>query len=246
MNEEPILEKIRKLLAKAEATTNHNEAEAFSAKAAELITAHRLDPQRVRDSLEHGALGVRRVPVGRGGYVRARLALLAAVAEPHDVVVVFESGPVGTTALLAGFDADLQTTVMFYESLHAQAATQMAAIRRATPAATQRYRRAFLFGFARRITELLGELAAVAGNRRGAGSGDQPTTADLLPAVRERTARVRDHAAIAFGRVVTARPARPAQAVGYRDGHVAAGRADLGRRRLHGRRQLGAGRRDGP
>lgn len=236
---EAVAEKVRKLLAKAEATSNANEAEAFSAKAAELMTAHRLDAAALRESLRRGALGVERVPLGRGAYVRARLALLGAVAGHHDVTVVFETGQVGTTALLAGFDDDLRTTRMFYESLHTQAAGQMSAIRKATPAATQRFRRAFLFGYAARVGELLAASAAVAA---APTSGAAPSTAGgLLPEVLERRQRVEAYAATAFGRVVAAKPAAPASASGFHHGHAAAGRADLGRRRLHGRPQLGRG-----
>lgn len=237
MSSEAVAEKVRKLLAKAEATSNANEAEAFSAKAAQLMTAHRLDAQALRESLRRGALRVDRLPLGRGAYVRARLALLGAVARHHDVKVVYETGPTGTTALLAGFDDDLRSTRMFYESLHTQAAGQMASIRKATPAATQRFRRSFLFGYAARVGELLGASA----NARQRPAAE--TAADsLLPDVLERRTRVEAYAATAFGRVHAARPATPAIAAGFDHGHAAAGRADLGRRRLHGRPQLDRGR----
>ena len=103
------------------------------------------------------ASSVRTVPIGRGAYVRGRLALLGAVAATHDCELVWQSGPDGATALLAGFRDDLDATAVLYESLHLQAAARMAAVRRATPAATQRWRRAFLFGFASRVGDLLAE-----------------------------------------------------------------------------------------
>ncbi len=150
--------KVRKLLAKAEATDNPNEAAAFSAKAAQLIAAHRIDPSRLAAEHADGdRLGLRRVPIGRGAYVRARLALLGAVAAANDCELVWQSGPDGATALLAGFESDLDATLVLHESLHLQAAGQMAALRRSTPAATQRWRRAFLFGFAARVGELLAD-----------------------------------------------------------------------------------------
>ena len=97
------------------------------------------------------------MPVGRGAYVRARLALLGAVAAAHDCEIVWRTGPDGATGILAGFTSDLDATAVVYESLHLQATSRMAAERRATPAATQRWRRAFLFGFADRAGELLRE-----------------------------------------------------------------------------------------
>jgi hypothetical protein len=240
-----LVERVRKLLAKAESTSNAHEAEVFSAKAAELIAAHRLDPQQIRDSLEHGSLGLRRLPLGRGAYVRARLALLMAVAASHDCEVVFQTGAEGTTAIVAGFESDLDMTELLYSSLHTQAAAQMAAIRRQTPAATQRYRRSFLFGYARRVGELLGEARRSSSDRHAGTRGD-PRQGSLfvetLPDTLERSERVKEFVTRSFGRVVAASPPRPAQASGWKDGHRAAGGADLGRQRLHGRRALGPGR----
>ena len=239
---EALLDRIRKLLAKAESTDNANEAEVFSAKAAELIAEHRIDPTHVRDALEHGSLALRRIAVGRGAYVRARLALIDAVARNHDCEVVFETAGTGTTAVLAGYESDLDVTEVLYTSLHAQAASQMAGVRMRTPAATQRWRRSFLFGFANRVAEQL-----AAARARAAASAMTPSRSaarpggPALPDVLDRSARVRAFAADSFGRVVAARAAAPAQRTGWRDGHRAAANIDLGRSRLGGRRALGRG-----
>lgn len=244
VDREALVDRVRKLLAKAESTSHANEAEAFSAKAAELIAAHRLDPAHVRDSLERGTLGLRRIPLGRGAYVRARLALLMAVARSHDCEVVFETGADGTVAVVAGFDTDLVVTALLYESLHVQAAGQMATTKLATPAATQRWRRSFLFGYARRIDDLLGASRTQAANptpKTAAPTlfddGESPSTPDLVA----RAARVQAFAAEAFGPVRTARAVRPATAKAWREGHRAAGSADVGRSRLGTRRALGRG-----
>ena len=237
-----LVAKIRKLLAKAEGTDNPNEAEAFSAKAAQLIAAHRIDPSHIAEALASGELGLRRIVIGRGAYVRARLALLAAVAGNHDCEVVFETGPNGTTATVAGYQSDLDVTEVLYTSLHAQAANQMAVVRRRTPAATQRWRRSFLFGFARRVAELLaaaGEDARRPGGGRRAGAGERRALPDVLA----RAGRVREFAAQWFGRVVAARAPAPAHAVGWHDGQRAASTVDLGRERLAGRLGLTKGRR---
>ena len=233
-----LLDKIRKLLAKAEGTDNVNEAEAFSAKAAQLIAEHRVDPQHVREALAHGALGLRRIALGRGAYVRARLALLDAVARSQDCEVVFETGSAGTTAVMAGYESDLDVAEVLYTSLHAQAAGQMNGVRSRTPAATQRWRRSFLFGFANRVAEQL-----EAARTNAAATADAPARAEVaLPDVLARSRRVREFAARSFGPVVTARAAAPAQRSGWRDGHRAAANADLGRTRVAGRLALTSGR----
>ena len=84
MTDDLWLERVRKLLAKAEGTENPHEAEAFSAKAAALIARYRISPERLRAAVDE-TLAVRRRPMGKGAYVRARLALLMAVADAHDV-----------------------------------------------------------------------------------------------------------------------------------------------------------------
>ena len=201
IDDDPLLDKVRKLLAKAEATRNEHEADAFASKAAALIAAHRIDPARLARARAGGdEVALREVAVGRGAYVRARLALLGAVAGAHDCEIVWRTGPDGATGILAGFTSDLDATVVLYESLHLQATSRMAAVRRATPAATQRWRRAFLFGYADRVGDLLRESrrrveADVVA--RGGGSA-------ALPDLPGRAAQVRAFATGAFGRVTAA------------------------------------------
>jgi hypothetical protein len=237
-----LIARIRKLLAKAERTDNGNEAEAFAAKAAQLIAEHRIDPDHVRDAVAHGELGLRRVPLGRGAYVRGRLALLTAIGRHHDCEVVYETGSDGTTAIVAGFESDLDVTDVLYTSLLAQATSRASMARGRTPAATQRWRRSFLFGFAERVAELLesARTEAVEVNHRRAGSAASATRA-THPDVLARAARVREFAKNSFGRVHAARAAAPAQVSGWRDGQHAASAADLGRNRLAGRPALPGG-----
>jgi hypothetical protein len=118
----------------------------------------------------------------------------------------------------------------------------MLARRERTPAATQRYRRAFLFGYAKRVAELLAESRRPTVRTVAARGEPAPARAGDLPDVVERTRRVQEFAAGAFGRVVAAAPPRPASGLGWQHGHRAAAGADLGRRRLRGRPALGRGR----
>ena len=149
-----VVGKVRKLLAMAERSPNSNEADAFSLKAAELIAAHRIDPDRLR-ATANDELAVLELVLGRGAYVRGRLALLQVVAEGHGCRVVFEVRDRGTVAFVAGFRSDLDTTELLYSSLHTQAASRMSAERRSTAAATQQWRRSFLFGYADQIRQML-------------------------------------------------------------------------------------------
>ncbi len=233
-----LVARVRKLMDKAAATTNVHEAEAFSHKAAELVARHRIDPASLAE-LRSDELAVREVWLGRGAYVRARLALLTAVAEAQEARVVFAATPTGTVAYVAGYSSDLDVVEVMYTSLHTQAAAQMAAERRTTSAATQRYRRSFLFGYADRVAKSLDDA-------RRAAEAASPTEVPLDSAGRslvrrERGAQIDEFLQQQFGRIRVARTSAGAEVTGWSAGSDAAGRADLGRQRLGGRRSLGSG-----
>lgn len=228
-----LIGKVRKLLGMAEGTSNANEADAFSRKAAELIAAHRIDPDRLRAETGDD-LGVRELVLGRGAYVRGRLALLQVIGEANGCRTVYEVRERGTVAFVAGFRADLDTTDLLYHSLHTQAAARMARERRATAAATQQWRRSFLFGYADQIRSMLTTTAVQV--RQNA----HPSTA-TLPVLRARDRQVDEFCRQRFGRVVAARRPKAATATGWLAGRTAASAADIGRRRVGGLRAIGRG-----
>jgi hypothetical protein len=234
--QEALIAKVRKLLAMAERSPHPDESDAFSRKAAELIAAHRIEPSRLRE--DHGPLQVLDVAIGRGAYVRARLALLQAVADAHSCRVVFGPGPEGTVAHVAGRVDDLRTVELLYQSLHAQASTRMAAGRRRTAAATQQWRRSFLFGFAARVGQMLDEI-----NRVAIAHDVAPVdaAASAVPALADLEARVDAFVRDRWRRVTPARPPARATAPGYVAGVEAAASVDLGRSRVSGRAAVGAG-----
>ena len=231
---------VRKLLDKAEATQNAHEADAFARKAAELVARHRIEPSRLRGGVQGSGddLAIRDIPMGRGAYARGRLALLDTIARYHDVRVVFASTPTGTVAHAAGFTSDLDVVQILYQSLHNQAAAQMADQRRATAAATQQFRRSFLFGFADRLDHVLAEVRR---SVQSQATATQASASSTELALRERNELVDEFLAQSFGRIRTARPAGAAQIGGFSAGAAAAERADVGRSRIGGRREIGPG-----
>jgi hypothetical protein len=228
-----LVAKVRKLLTMAESTSNPNEADAFSRKAAELIAAHRIDPARLRAE-PSGDLAVREIELGRGAYVRGRLTLLIAVAVPQGCKVVFEVRQRGTVAFVAGFRSDLEAVELLYTSLHLQAAARMAFERRATAAATQQFRRSFLFGYAKQIGEVLMAAADDVGQQAHPAQS-------VLPALRARERQVADFAKREFGPVRAARRPTPPTVTGWQAGQRAASRADLGRQQVATVRELPRG-----
>lgn len=238
-NDDPtVLDRVRKLMEKAAATNNPHEADAFASKAAQLAARHRIDPDRLAARRSGDRLVVREIALGRGAYVRGRLSLLTAIADNHDASVVFGSTPTGTVAYVAGFASDVDVVEVIYHSLHAQAAARMAVERRATGAATQRFRRSFLFGYAERIHQLLADSRRTVEAPIGDRSAGSP---EVGLALRERREQVDDFVRREFGRTRTARAASGAQASGWVAGAAAADGVDVGRSRIAGRRALGRG-----
>ena len=230
--DDPVLDKVRKLLAKAEATRNEHEAEAFAAKAAELIAAHRIDVSRLARA-DGEVVALREVPVGprrlragppgaarrrrRGPRLRDRLA-----HRPR-------------RAPSASSPASRPT------STPRPSSTSRCTCRRRAgwlPCAGPRRRRRSAGG-GRSCSAT--PTASASCSARPAG-GSRPTPAGGAAARRPcptcpgRAAQVRAFAATAFGRVTTASAPAPAAADGYHHGHAAASSADIGRSRLAGRR----------
>lgn len=237
--DQSLIERVRKLLDKAEGTDNGHEAEAFAAKAADLIAQHRIDPARLAERGDAGDdLIVSELNIGRGAYVRGRIALLANIADAHDVRMVFQATPTGSIVFLAGRREDVELVEVLYASLHSQVASQMRTIKRSTGAATQRERRSFLFGFADRIGQLMAESKAAARVRSECAADGG---ASVALAVRERRVRVDSFAEQRWGKVRSAGRPSAVAPDGYRAGTSAAERADVGRARLGGQRAIGKG-----
>lgn len=223
-----LLRRIRGLLAKAESTEFPDEAESLTAKAQELMTRHAIDAALLDagPSPSRGpAVGTRRVHV-QDPYVRAKMQLLAAVAEANDVRVVWYSG-VGI-ANLVGLRGDLAAIELLFTSLLLQAARALSAAERpqGRRSASRSFRRSFLLGFAHRIGERLQSARRSATAEAAAQHG-----VDLLPVLRTRQMAVEEHVAELFPRVRATRSRASVDAGGWFAGRDAAERADVGVRR---------------
>ncbi len=125
-----LLARVRKLLAKAEdPACTSAEAEAFTAKATELIAKYGVD--RALLAAQDPAIdpvGDRIVPLD-APYALDKAGLLAAVAVPLGCRVVRRTRD-GVKVHLFGHDADLERVELLFTSLLVQAAHGLAAVRR--------------------------------------------------------------------------------------------------------------------
>ena len=143
-----VLERVRKLLARAEhPTTPPAEAEACSAKAAELMSRHLID----RAVIDAGRSArdepvVRRIVV-EAPYVVGKVVLLDEVAKAFGIKVAVGGGSTTRRCTLVGFAGDLAMVELLFTSLLLQASTAMRLASEGHPN-VKAFRRAFLFGYA--------------------------------------------------------------------------------------------------
>ncbi|GIF07437.1 DUF2786 domain-containing protein [Actinoplanes siamensis] len=208
-----VLDRVRALLAKAEATDFPAEAEAYSAKAQELITRYRIE--EVTAPAVDLTPFARRIGVDHP-YENEKASLLDAVSRANGCRTVW-SPELGFSTIF-GFDADIDAVELLYTSLLVQANKAMT---RDEPvkgkARVKAFRRSFLIAYAVRIGERLREVA----DREFAGHGD------LLPVLRDRDVQVRAAMERVFPRTVRARGSRVDSLEGWDSGRAAADEANL-------------------
>ena len=185
-----MLDRVRALLAKAESTDFEEEADAFTAKAQELMARHRID-----HALLVATTGVRDEPVNRrvsidNPYEAPKSLLLQVVAEANSCRAVWAKR-FGLTTIV-GFPTDLDATELLFTSLLVQATRAMT---QAKPRpdqygrnTTRSFRQSFLTAYAARIGERL-STATEGVDREMTAS---PGAAQLLPVLAARDGAVRD------------------------------------------------------
>jgi hypothetical protein len=222
VSDDRALRRIRGLLAKAESTEFAEEAEALTAKAQELMTRHAVDAALLDPGLRSGGgVGTRRVHMA-DPYVRAKMQLLAAVAEANDVRLVWYQG-LGIATLVGG-RTDLDAVELLFTSLLLQVAQALSAAERhdGGRSASRAFRRAFLLGYAHRIGERL-----QTARRRATADAAAERGVDLLPVLRSRREAVETAVAELFPRLRTSRSRATVDAGGWHAGRTAAERADV-------------------
>jgi hypothetical protein len=217
-----VLDRVLALLAKAESTTFEAEAEAFTAKAQELIARHAIDEALLHDVCDVGEPAARRVLVD-DPYASAKAYLVQVVADANHCRSV-QTPALGWVTVF-GYDHDLDAVELLAASLLTQATAGMV---RAGPkrdldgrSVTRSFRRAFLIGFAERVGERL----------RRATREQVSVTAEsdqrLLPVLAARDERVRAAQQAAFPALVQ-REVSLSNTEGWHAGRAAAELADLG------------------
>ncbi len=153
-----LLNRIRALLAKAEATEHAAEAETFSAKAQELMTRHAVDEALLRAGAEETIEVVGRRVHLQNPYASTKVQLLGAVGRANRVRTIYLDSH--AIASVVGTPVDVDQVELLFTSLLIQATRAMTAAGHQRAGSFDRsatFRRSFLAAYAHRVGERLVE-----------------------------------------------------------------------------------------
>ncbi len=223
-----MLARIRGLLAKAESTQFPAEAEAFSAKAQDLMTRYAidsalLDASRSRDLTDD--VITRRIMVSNP-YSKAKLLLLHCVCNANGARTLWKKRYL--LASVIGLPVDLDLCELLYTSLLVQSARALDEVADSPTARTRSFRNAFLIAYAHRIGERLTEA-----RERATAAATRQHGSALVPIMAKRSEAV-DRAVAARHPSTRTIRFNSDNAAGSYAGRAAAERADItgGRERI--------------
>lgn len=238
--EQRLLDRIRALLAKAEATNYPDEADTYTAKAAELIAKYGINQAMLaaaggrRDAIDQQRIDI------DNPYSTDKARLLGAIARALRCRVVNWGTPRKTAyCILVGYESDRERVELLYTSLLLQAVGQLTRVRPPAvnswswdgPSAAEiaRHRRSWFIGFTAAARQRLQAIEAHAAAQADTSSGT-PGTALVLADRRTQVERYFDeqYPDLDAGRKSKATLDPDA----YHAGHQAGQRADLGQTRV--------------
>ena len=239
-----LLDKVRKLLAKAEAEgVTPPEAEALTAKAAELMARYGIDKARLGAHSQYDRPSNRIIDIDNP-WAQVRAHLLAGIAGAYNCLcVLLSTTRPGARIHVFGYASDLERADVMYTSLLLQMAT---ALRRAqVPAGARSVRawnRSFLLGF---VTAVITRIRLAEDNAKKTAreedkTSDGPSTELVLA---DRSLVVRSQ--LQEADPVTRRTRITYSGRGYQDGYRKGEQADIGGTGVgagHGRQLAGGSR----
>jgi hypothetical protein len=244
---ESLLSKVRALLAKAEdPAATESEAEAFTAKATELMAKYGIEQALLADAQPDSGKPADRIITVTAPWAREKQSFVAGIVEALRGRAVMKTGPAGYRVHMFGFESDLERAELLYTSLLLQMTNQLAHVQVPYYDEPRVYRRSWILGFRVEVVQRLREAekraterAMGGGGTAGMGPGVSGRSTDLVLADRaaiiER--RVNDEYGKLKGRRTTFR------GTGFAAGQAAGSRANIGQVGLAGgRRAIGGAR----
>ena len=224
--DDPVLTRVRALLAQAESTTYPAEAEAFTAKAHALMTRHAIDAALLDRSVGAGWTMALRIPI-EDPYADTKSLLLHVVAQHSRCRTVVHKRYGMCTVV--GANGDIAATELLFTSLLLQAQqallTEGDGVGAGALERSRSFRSSFLFAYANRIGERLAEVnAAVIAD----AEADPASRGSVLPVLAKRSQVVDEAFDRLFSDLTPHRVRTGWNAAGWLSGRDAADRARLG------------------
>ena len=232
---ERLLDRVRKLLAQAEdESVTPAEAQAFTAKAAELMAKYGIDRALLAAERPETDRPADRIVTIDNPWAREKAHLLSGLASALRCHCILLGGKrPGSRVHLFGFASDIDRTDVLYTSVLIQMAHGLAgAIVPDWSSSPRAWRRSWLLGFATAVISRVTEAehgAFRAATARSTGDGER---AALVLA--DRSLVIRQQVQDAYP--VTRKARVTYSGTGYRDGYAVGQRADIGGSRLSGAR----------
>ncbi|MGA4842096.1 DUF2786 domain-containing protein [Streptomyces sp. G45] len=234
----PMLARIRALLAKAEATNFAEEAESLTAKAAQLMAKYGIEEAMLNDGrADRDAPTDRKITI-TNPWAMERVRLINRIAKAMSCELIHlgrnGNGP-SREVHVFGYESDIQRAELLYSSLLLQMESSLA--RQVVPfgESPRAWRRSWLLGYISRVGTRVEEAERRARNDAAHETSAGGRSAALVLA--DRKALVERNYRSAYPRTRSGRTTM--RGSGYGDGWAAGGRADIGGRRI-GRPAAGA------
>lgn len=242
-----VLAKVRKILAKAEdPATTPEEAETYTAKAAELIAAYGIDRALLAESAPGSDIVGDRVVVLDAPYALDKADLLSGVAISLRCRAVQrtrydEAGAKQLSMHLFGYGSDLARAEVLYTSLLLQASSMLRRSFAPPGENLAAYRRSWLAGFTAAVVRRLREAEGRA-EKAARASASAPVGRSVALVLADRSVAVRNAVEKEYPYLRKAQ-SRSLSGSGRRSGYLAGERVDLGGTRVGraARGQIGAG-----
>ena len=230
-----LLDRVRKLLAKAEAEgVTPPEAEALTAKAAELMARYGIDRARLAASRpETDRPGSRVIDIDNPwAQVRAHLLAGLAGAMRCQCVLLHTSGP-GARIHVFGYASDLERADILYTSLLLQMARGLTMAAVPAGVSVRAWRRSWLLGF---VTAVITRVRSAEERAAASAEGETQTGPSTALVLADRAVVIRRQLEEAYP--VTRKTRITYSGRGYSAGYAQGQRADIGNARLGQTRAL--------
>lgn len=229
---ERLLDRVRKLLAQAEDdAVTPAEAQAFTAKAAELMAKYGIDRALLAADQPETDQPANRMLDIDNPWAREKAHLLCGLASAlRCQCILLNAARPGSRVHIFGFGSDIERTDLLYTSVLIQMAHGLAGAKVPDWSSSARaWRRSWLLGFATAVIARVrqAEQGAMAAASDSSASSDPDRTAIVLA---DRSVVIRQHVEQAYP--VTRKSRVTYSGSGYRDGYERGQRADLGGTRL--------------